>query len=98
MILKKQEKDNVIKAIYDSSNILASIYNKENMDLTLIFKKGAQYKYPNVTLTDYTKFEIAESQGIIFNSHLKKYTFEKLQEINPTELITEIDKLKPKKD
>jgi hypothetical protein len=98
MILKKQEKDNIIKAIYDSSNILASTYNKENMDLTLIFKKGAQYKYPNVTLTDYTKFEIAESQGIIFNSHLKKYTFEKLQEINPTELITEIDKLKPKKD
>ena len=97
MILKKQEKDNIIKAIYDSSNILASIYNKENMDLTLIFKKGAQYKYPNVTLTDYTSFEIAESQGIVFNSHIKKYTFEKLQEINPSELITEIEILKPNK-
>jgi hypothetical protein len=98
MILKKQEKDNIVKAIYDSSNILASTYNKENMDLTLIFKKGAQYKYPNVSLTDYTRFELAESQGIIFNTHIKKYAFDKLPEINPTELVTEIEVLKPKKE
>ncbi len=96
MILKKQERDNIIKAIYDSSNILASVYDGNNKDLTIIFKKGAQYKYPNVSAIDYILFETAESQGIVFNAHIKKYPFEKLEEMNPVELITEIENLKPK--
>jgi hypothetical protein len=47
MILKKQEKDNVVKAIYESSNICASTYNKQTKDLVIIFNNGGQYKYPN---------------------------------------------------
>ena len=94
MLLKKQEKDNVIKAMYDSSNILASIYNKETSDLTLIFNKGTQYKYPNVKSTDYTRFEIAESQGKVFNSHIKSYSFEKLDAIDPTNILTEVNDMK----
>lgn len=94
MLLKKVEKDNVIKAMYDSSNILASIYNKETSDLTLIFNKGSQYKYPNVKSTDYTRFEIAESQGKVFNSHIKAYSFEKLDAIDPVNIIKEVTDLK----
>ena len=94
MILKRQEKDNVIKAMYNSSNIIASIYNKETSDLILIFNKGSQYKYPNVKSSDYTRFELAESQGKVFNSHIKAYSFEKLDNINPEAILTEVDDLK----
>lgn len=94
MILKRQEKDNVIKAIYSSSNILASTYDKNKNDLTLIFNKGSQYKYPGVSTTDYTRFEIAESQGVVFNTHIKKYEFQKLENIDPAIIIKEIDAMK----
>ena len=36
MLLKKQEKDNKIKAMYSSSTIAASIYDKEKSELTNI--------------------------------------------------------------
>jgi hypothetical protein len=94
MILKKQEKGSVIKAMYDSSNILASIYDKETKDLTIIFNKGTQYKYPNVKTTDYTRFELAESQGQIFNSHIKSYSFEKLDAIDPSNILDEVSDIK----
>lgn len=94
MILKRQEKDNKIKAMYSSSTILASIYDKEKNDLTVIFNKGGQYKYAGVSNTDYTRFELADSQGIVLNSHIKKYTFEKLSDVDPKAIITEIETIK----
>lgn len=94
MILKKQEKDNIIKAMYDSSNVLASIYDTNTNDLILIFNKGNQYKYSNVSVTDYTRFEIAESQGKVFNTHIKTHSFEKLGQVNPEEIYAEINSLK----
>lgn len=94
MILKRQEKDNKVKAIYDSSNILASIFDKTTSDLIIIFAKGRQYKYPNVKNTDYSRFELAESQGKVFNSHIRPYTSEKLDDINPELIVKEIEELK----
>ena len=97
MILKKQEKDSITKAIYDSSNICASTYDRANRDLTIIFKNGGQYKYTNVSETDYTRFELADSQGAIFNSHIKKYAFDKLGKVDASSLLTEISSLKNEK-
>jgi hypothetical protein len=97
MILKKQEKDSITKAIYDSSNICASTYDRANRDLTIIFKNGGQYKYTNVSETDYTRFELADSQGAIFNSHIKKYAFDKLGKVDASSLLTEISSLKENK-
>ncbi len=94
MILKKQEKDNLIKAVYDSSTIAASTYNKETTDLVIIFSKGGQYKYPGVIATDYTLFESAESQGKVLNTHIKKYPFQRLEDVDPAAIITEINNLK----
>lgn len=94
MILKRQEKDGQIKAIYESSNILASTYDKATKDLTIIFNKGAKYKYPQVENTDYTRFELADSQGVVFNSHIKKYSFERLEDVDPNVIITEINTAK----
>ena len=48
MILKRKEKDSVIKAIYSSSNICASVYNNITNELTVIFNHGGQYKYADV--------------------------------------------------
>jgi hypothetical protein len=94
MILKRQEKDNIVKALYDSSNILASIYDTANNDLNLIFKGGRKYKYANVSKSDYMRFEIAESQGDVFNTHIKKYSFERLEDVDPSKIITEAENLK----
>lgn len=94
MLIKKQEKDNTIKAMYQSSTILASIYDKNKSDLTIIFSKGSQYKYPGVSNTDYTRFELAESQGTVLNTHIKKYSFEKLDAIDPSIIVKEIESMK----
>jgi hypothetical protein len=94
MILKKQEKNNLVQAIYESSNICASTYNNQTKDLVIVFNNGGQYKYTNVSETDYTRFEIADSQGAIFNSHIKKYNFEKLDKINVVSIIKEVNELK----
>ena len=94
MILKKQEKNNLVKAIYESSNICASTYNNQTKDLVIVFNNGGQYKYTNVSETDYTRFEIADSQGAIFNSHIKKYNFEKLDKIDVVSIIKEVNELK----
>jgi hypothetical protein len=94
MIIKKQEKDNKIKVIYESSNILASIFDVINNDLTIIFKAGTQYIYPNVSKSDYLRFEMADSQGSVFNTHIKKYSNQKLDSIDPTTILNEIKKTK----
>lgn len=94
MLLKRVEKENIVKAIYDSSNILASKYDKKNKDLTITFKRGAQYKYIGVPATDYLRFETAESQGSILNSHIKQYQVEKCDNVDANVITEEIDKLK----
>jgi len=93
MVLKRQEKEGVIKAIYSSSNICASVYNTVTNELTIIFKHGGQYKYKDVSKTDYTRFEIAESQGSVLNTHIKKYTADKLDNVNVTEILKEVELL-----
>jgi len=41
-----------------------------------------------VPLTDYTRFEMADSQGKVLNTHIKKYSFEALGKID-AEIISE---------
>ncbi len=94
MILKRKEKENIVKALYDSSNILGSTYNSNTGDLTLIFKAGTQYKYNGVSKSDYMRFEIAESQGVVFNTHIKKYSYVKLDNIDTANISLEADDLK----
>ena len=98
MLLKRIEKDNKIKAIYSSSNICASTYDKQNKDLIIIFNNGGQYKYSSVSETDFTRFELGDSQGNIFNSHIKKYSFEKLDKIDTKEILTEVELIKAVED
>lgn len=94
MLLKRVEKESLVKAIYDSSNILASKYDKKTKDLIITFKRGAQYKYIGVSATDYLRFETAESQGSILNSHIKQYQVEKCDNVDANIITEEIDRLK----
>lgn len=92
MILKRDEKDGIVNALYNSSNILASTYDLKKNELVIIFKSGTKYKYKNVSKSDYMRFEIAESQGSVFNKYIKNYEFEKMESIDVVKLITEISK------
>lgn len=88
MLIKKTISDDSIRCVYESSNILVSEYSKDNKDLIIIFKNGGKYSYKNVGLTDYTRFETADSQGKVLNSHIKAYPFTNLGKVN-VDLIKE---------
>ena len=98
MLLKKQETDNKTKSIYESSNICASVYDKSTNALTIIFNNGGQYIYEGVTPSDYLRFEMADSQGAVFNSHLKKYPFKKLDKVDTKDILVEVNTIKNAED
>ena len=103
MILKRQEKNGKIKAMYSSSTICGSVYDTATKELTVIFNNGGQYKYPDVASTDYMRFETADSNGSTFNTYIKKKytTFEKLDKLSDTALATilkEVEELKGAED
>jgi CRISPR/Cas system CSM-associated protein Csm2 small subunit len=94
MIIDKVEKNGIVEAIYESSNIIASTYNQSDKTLNIIFKHGGSYSYSNVENTDYIRFETAESQGKVLNSNIKKYAFIKNENVDTSEVIDRIKKLK----
>ncbi len=94
MILERVEKDGLVKAIYESSNIVASTYNKTNKDLNVIFEYGGSYTYQNVSESDYMRFETSDSQGKILNSHIKAYPVLKHDKVDVNEVIKKIKDIK----
>lgn len=90
MILERVEKDGIVKAIYESSNIVASSYDKVKKDLNITFKHGGNYTYQGVGDTDYMRFETAGSQGKVLNSNLKKYPFLKHEPVDVDEILEQI--------
>lgn len=103
MILKRQEKNGKIKAMYSSSTICASVFDTATKDLIVIFNNGGQYKYPSVELTDYTRLETADSSGSVFNTYIKKKypNFEKMDKLDETTIsaiLKEIETLKEAED
>ena len=93
MILERVEKDGLVKAIYESSNIVASSYDKVKKDLNITFKHGGNYTYQGVGDTDYIRFETAESQGAVLNSNLKKYPFLKHEPVNVDKILEQIKEI-----
>lgn len=94
MILKRIEKDGLVEALYESSNIVASSYNKIQKNLNITFKNGGSYTYQGVAETDYVRFETAESQGKVLNSNLKKYSFLKHEPVDVDKIIDKIKDIK----
>ncbi len=81
MILNRHLDKESIESLYDSSNILASRYNTISKKLAIIFKGGRQYLYHDVNKKDYDVFEQSESQGKVLNSVIKKYKFDRVEEV-----------------
>lgn len=97
MILKKQEKNGVIKAMYSSATVLASIFDTAKNELTVIFNNGGKYSYAGVPEADYKAFETTDSQGKFLNATIKKYPVTKLTPMDAnvlTSMINEIEQLK----
>jgi hypothetical protein len=90
MLISKQTDGNTIQSLYDSSNVIASQYNVENKKLVVIFGKGGQYLYEGVDYSDYTKFEVSESQGKSFNTFIKKYPSKQLGIVDTTPIKEDI--------
>ena len=93
MFIERNEKDGVISCLFKSSNILASDYNQEKKELTIIFKEGRSYTYSGIEYKDYLRFEIAESQGQVFSKHIKKYETKKNGNIDVKEFLLKISEL-----
>lgn len=96
MLVKRNEKENVIECLFSSSNVLSSKYDKSSLELTVVFNQGTQYKYKGVRMTDYTRFELSDSQGKELNGRIKEYPVEKLANVNTTNLVREIHEYSPK--
>lgn len=94
MLLERISKNNIVEALYESSNIVASTYDMNNNQLKLVFKGGAEYIYNNVPITEYYKLELAESQGVAFNKYLRSYPFEKGGEVDISMLHERIQEVK----
>ncbi len=98
MLLKKQEQNDKINAIYTSSNICASVYDKTKQTLTITFNHGGQYLYEGVNMAEYTRFELADSQGAVLNSHIKLKSFKKLAQVDVKDILVEVHTLKTQED
>ena len=93
MLVERTENSGVVSCLYKSSNILASTYNQEKKELNITFNAGRRYTYYGVEHKDYVRFEIAESQGQIFNKHIKKYMTKKNEDIDPNPLLEKVSNL-----
>ena len=60
-----------IDSIFDSSNILLTIFFPKLKRLYIGFNRGGVYRYSNFSQEDYDKFELAESQGKHFHKEIK---------------------------
>jgi hypothetical protein len=94
MFIERKENENgVISCLFKSSNILASDYNKDKKELVVTFNAGRRYTYSNVDPKDYHRFEMAESQGEMFNKHIKKYPTVKNPDVDPSELLNKVNQI-----
>ena len=93
MFIDRKEDGDVVSCLFKSSNILASDYNKETKQLVLTFKAGRRYTYSNVDPKDYHRFEMAESQGEMFNKHIKKYPTVKNPDVDPTSILNRVTEI-----
>jgi hypothetical protein len=90
MIIQREEKDGIVKGFYKSSNVGLSEYNKATKELTVTFNNGGVYAYHEVADKDYFRFELADSQGKVLNTTIKKYAFTKLDKIEESDVTKQL--------
>lgn len=77
---------------YDSTNIIYSVLFDvgETKSLKIVFKGGRTYLYKNVEPQDYVLFRDAESNGIAFNTRIRKYDCVRQEDTS----LDELEKMK----
>lgn len=60
------------ESIYDSSNILSSVYFPRDKLLYISFVKGTVYSYGNISEEIFKEFENCDSQGKYFAKEIRK--------------------------
>jgi len=89
-----------VEALFDSSNIMKSVYYPKRKMLFIIFKKGIVYSYFHVDNEMYVEFENAESQGVYFARNIQKnpvcvyYREYKLYDFERKDMLALIDEQK----
>lgn len=94
MLVQRQQDGDLISALYESSNVIASRYDLGTQQLTIVFKSGVGYVYEAVDRKDYAIFELADSQGKIFNKSIKHHTFKTIGEVNMDEFMYSLKEAK----
>lgn len=64
----------IIRKKVASSAINSAAYNTSNGTLTIEFRQGSKYDYPNVPREHYDGLIHAPSVGKYFNQHIKQYS------------------------
>lgn len=62
-----------IESIYDSSNILKTIYFPKKSRLFISYKRGGTFSYGNINENLYENFENSKSQGAFIEQVIKKF-------------------------
>lgn len=93
LVDKVFNEDGTVDCLYKSSNILKSKWDPKNSILEITFNYGAKYTYSNVNHKDYLRFEADESQGKVFDKHIKHYKTEKLGKEDVSELKERLENI-----
>ncbi len=106
MLLERKELKDVhtgeyfLECLYESSNIMKSVYIPDRKTLFIVFKKGVVYGYSNVDNENYLGFENSDSQGVYFSKNIQKnqkcvhYKMYKLYEFEKKDLLKLIEEQK----
>lgn len=106
MLLERKElrddetKELYVEALYNSSNIMKSIYLPDKQMMFIIFKKGVVYSYAHIDIETYLGFENADSQGVYFSKNIAKnplcvyYREYKLYEFEKKDMLKLIEEQK----
>jgi hypothetical protein len=68
----------IYNAVHESSMIQSSTYDTNTLELSVTFNNGSVYNYQGVIESDYNEFVTGESTGAAFNTHIRKYTGNKI--------------------
>ena len=93
LVDKVFREDDVVECLYKSSNILMSEWNPKTNKLTIVFNYGGKYQYSNVDHKDYLRFEVDESQGKVFNKHIRHYKTDNLGKVDVSVLTERLNNL-----
>jgi hypothetical protein len=89
LIKKEGEEYGYVEAIFDSSNLMKTIYFPHKCKLYIFFNKGIVYSYSNISASLYQDFESSESQGKFLAEKIKKspqYSYYKEFKLLETEI------------